>query len=184
MHTNSFKRPPVSEFYMTYFSSRWVHFVPFLKVARAEICSSDTLTQCVNSVYLVCTVWKSACFLRRGEEWDISLNELHSQCNWRKIRWWACSVFARSYGDFACLCGFYRLTYLKKKKKEKKIANKTVFWHLHRSLAWSTNGTGTLFWVFPTIAKNIFELVGSGLPAPQPLASSMPCVSPVNFFFK
>lgn len=70
--------------FMTRFSSWWVHFVPFLHVARAEICSSDTLTQCVNSVYLTRTVWKSACFLRRREESDISLNELHSQCNWKK----------------------------------------------------------------------------------------------------
>lgn len=66
IHTYSLNRPPKSDFYMTCFSSRWVHFVPLLHVARAKIRGTDTLTRCVNSVYLTHTV--KVCLLPEAKE--------------------------------------------------------------------------------------------------------------------
>lgn len=162
--------------FATCFSSRWVHFVPFLHVARAEICSSDTLTQCVNSVYRACTVWKSACFLRRREEWDISLNELHSQCNWKKSDGGPV-VFLLAAMEISLAC--VDITDWPTLKKE---ADRTVFWRPRRSLAWSAGGTRTLFRAFPTFPKHLWaRWVSSAFPS---AASLNALCQPSRFLFQ
>lgn len=163
--------------FATRFSSRWVHFVPFLHVARPEICSSDTLTQCVISVYRARTVWKSACFLRRREQWDISLNELHSQCNWKKSDGGPV-VFSLAAMEISLAC-----VDISDWPTLKKEAERTVFWRPRRSPAWSAGGTGTLFRAFPTFAKHLWaRWVSSAFPSAASLFNAL--CQPSRFLFQ